>query len=206
MTPYKAIIFDLGKVVFDLSFDLVFQYWATASGKPLEEIKSKFLFDELFDQMERNEMTEAYFRITVSQRLGINITDQEFDKGWCNLYLDVYPELDNLLKNLKKNYRIIALTNTNIIHNRVWRIKYAEILLNFEKIFSSHEMETRKPEANAYQMVLDYLQCNAEETIFLDDNPDNIIGAKNLNIEAILVTSVTQMMNDLTKYGLLQNT
>ena len=53
MNNYEAIIFDLGKVVFDLSFDRTFQFWATASGRELDDIKSKFKFDEFSDQIGR---------------------------------------------------------------------------------------------------------------------------------------------------------
>jgi putative hydrolase of the HAD superfamily len=77
------------------------------------------------------------------------------------------------------------LTNTNTIHNRIWRLKYADTLRHFEKIFSSHEIETRKPERESYQIVLDYLNCKPTETIFLDDNLENILGAKNLGMATV---------------------
>ena len=41
MTQIKAIIFDLGKVVFDLSFDRVFQSWADSPEKSFKETESK---------------------------------------------------------------------------------------------------------------------------------------------------------------------
>ena len=199
---YKAIIFDLGKVVFDLSFDRVFQSWATASGKSFDEIKNKFTFDNLFDQFERNEVTATQFRNTVSQRLNFQLSDEEFDACWCNLYLDIYPGIDDLLINLKQHYKLVALTNTNYIHDKVWRKKYAGTLTHFEKIYASHDMGTRKPEAQAYQLVLDYLGCDARETIFLDDNKNNVAGAKQLGIETILVTSFEQLKQELWKHGL----
>ncbi|MEJ7821732.1 MAG: TlpA disulfide reductase family protein [Chitinophagaceae bacterium] len=46
----------------------------------------------------------------------MKLSDQEFDKGWCDLYLDTYRGIDNLLAELKLNYKIVAFTNTNIIH------------------------------------------------------------------------------------------
>jgi epoxide hydrolase-like predicted phosphatase len=203
MTVFKAIIFDLGKVVFDLSFDRVFQSWANYSGKPFEEIKSNFLFDELFDMFEKNEISPKQFRLSVSQRLGINISDKDFDNAWCNLYLDKYPSIDNLLIGLKSKYKIVALTNTNEIHNLVWRNKYANTLKHFEKIFSSHEMGTRKPEEKSYRIVLNYLNCEPSETIFLDDNLVNIKGAKNIGISTILVNSFDQMKNELHQFGII---
>jgi epoxide hydrolase-like predicted phosphatase len=204
MTDLKAIIFDLGKVVFDLSFDRVFQSWATSSGRPFDDIKIKFVFDEFFDKFEKSEISEEQFREVVSQRLGIRLSDEDFDKGWCDLYLDKYSDIDNMLVKLKSKYRIIALTNTNSIHSNVWRRKYANTLNHFEKIFSSHELATRKPERKIFEIVLDYLNLKPEQTLFLDDNIDNINGAKKIGILTILVTSNAQMKKDINQFAIIE--
>jgi HAD superfamily hydrolase (TIGR01509 family) len=133
----------------------------------------------------------------------MKLSDEEFDKGWCDLYLDAYNDIDNLLSGLKHKHRLVALTNTNAIHYKAWRVKYADTLKHFEKIFSSHEIGTRKPEEKSFKIVLDYLQCKPSETIFLDDNADNIHGADELGIATILVTSQEQMKEELLRYGLL---
>lgn len=44
MAGTKLIIFDLGKVVFDVSFERVFQYWAQKSGQNIRDIADKFVF------------------------------------------------------------------------------------------------------------------------------------------------------------------
>lgn len=197
MRKYKAIIFDLGKVIFDLSFDRTFKYWAIISGLQLKEIKDKFEFDETFVMFEKDEITATQFRSKISERLKLKLTDQEFDEGWCDLYLEAYNGIGNLLIDLKKSYQLVALTNTNSIHSKVWLTKYADTLQHFEKIFCSHEMKVRKPEKEAYQAVFDYLNLPPYQTIFLDDNIENINGANNLGIKTILVSSPTQMINEL---------
>ena len=203
MNNYKAVIFDLGKVVFDLSFDRIFHSWAHASGKPYAETKSRFQFDNTFDLFEKDEITPKEFRTQVSQQLGLALTDEVFDKGWCALYLDTYRGIDNVLAELKPKFQLVALTNTNSIHSNVWNIKYADTLRHFQKIFSSHELKERKPDAKAYQIVLEYLQIEPQQAVFLDDNIDNIEAAEKLGIKAILVTSPEQMTAELQTMGLL---
>jgi putative hydrolase of the HAD superfamily len=199
MKTYEALIFDLGKVVFDLSFDQVFYHWATASGQEAAAIKSRFQFDELFDAFERDDVSADAFRTEVSRRLGFQLTDQAFDEGWCALYLDPYEGVNEVLSNLKNQYRLVALTNTNSIHAQVWKPKYQESLAHFDKVFSSHELGARKPEKQAYQSVLNYLGTKPERAIFLDDSPVNIEGAAQLGIKAILVESPQQMQRDLNQ-------
>ena len=203
MATYKAVIFDLGKVVFDLSFDRIFQFWANASAKRYDEIKSVFQFDVTFDKFERNEITPKEFRARILQKLELTLTDQEFDEGWCDLYLAAYSGIDHLLASLKQKYKLVALTNTNAIHSKVWKIKYAATLRYFQKVFSSHELAARKPDAEAYQLVLDYLQVEPRQAVFLDDNLENIKGADQLGMKTILVTSFAQMATELRANGLL---
>jgi glucose-1-phosphatase len=203
VNPYKAIIFDLGKVVFDLSFDRVFQFWAHASGRPYADIKSRFQFDNTFAKFEKDEITPKEFRAKISKSLKLVLTDEVFDEGWCELYLDTYRGIDALLAILKQKYQLVALTNTNIIHSKVWHIKYAHTLQHFQKIFSSHKLKVRKPDAKAYQIVLDYLQVEPQQAVFLDDNIENVRAAEKLGIKAILVTSTEQMTAELQTMNLL---
>ena len=199
MTSIKAIIFDLGKVVFDLSFDRTFDFWAKASGKQINDIKNNFRFDGPYEKFEIGELTPEQFRLQLSQQLNISLPDKTFDEGWCNLYLDTYKEIDSLLADLKNKFRLVALTNTNEIHETVWTVKYAETLQNFEKVFSSHHIKARKPNEPAHKIVLDYLKLEPKQSVFIDDNAENITGAGKLGIHTILALSPGQVITDLQK-------
>lgn len=194
---YKALIFDLGNVVFNVDFGLIYKYWAEHSGIPYEKIKKYFEADKNFDKFERGDITEEEYRKITNESLGMNLSKKDFDEGLTALYLDETEDINSLLKELKKNYRIIALSNTNIIHKRVWREKYKDTMDRFEKIFSSHEINTRKPETEPYLIALDYLKMKPEEVIFLDDKPENIEPAKTLGMKTITVKSPAQMRFEL---------
>ncbi|MFQ5752824.1 MAG: hypothetical protein ACE5HI_12580, partial [bacterium] len=62
MSPYKALIFDLGNVIFNVSFDGVFHYWAKVSKRDFNDIKRKFEFDTMLEQFERGEITPESYR------------------------------------------------------------------------------------------------------------------------------------------------
>lgn len=196
---YRALIFDLGNVVFNVAFDNIYQHWAKHSGVPFEKIKNYFRKDINFDLLERGDLSEAEYRSITKKNLGMNLSDKIFDEGLTALYLDECEGINPLLKSLKKNYRVIALSNTNSIHKKVWGKKYEDTMNLFEKIFCSHEINTRKPELKPYLIALDYLKLPAEEVIFLDDKEENIEPAKQLGIKTITVTSPEQMRNQLSK-------
>jgi epoxide hydrolase-like predicted phosphatase len=199
MTRYKALVFDLGKVVFDFSFDRTFVFWAKATGKTFEEVKDRFVFDETFYAFERGDISPTEFRTRSCQMLGVSLPDEVFDAGWCDLYLELFPGSLSLLQKLKNDYRLVALTNTNAIHATVWKNMYEEIPSLFERVFSSHEIHARKPEPKAFNHVLNYLDIPANGTIFLDDIRENVDAAAALGMGTIQVTSPAQMIRDLEK-------
>lgn len=201
MLQYRAIIFDGGGVIFTYSFDNTFKYWAEVGGKNINEIKSKFVFDETFKIFEKGQIDASTYRTHVLTMLGLNISNDEFDEGWNSIYLESVPGITQLLQGLRTKYRLVVLTNTNEIHTKKWKIMFASILNYFEKIFSSHEIHARKPERKAYETVLGHLQLNPDEVIFLDDNTEYIQAATRMNIASIHVRSFRQMVVELHKRG-----
>ncbi len=201
MSKYHALIFDCGGVIFTFSFDHAFNYWAMVSGEDISKIKNNFDFDETFKKFEKGEVDSSIFRKHTLSKLGLKISDDEFDNGWNSIYMELVPGITQLLQGLKQKYRLVALTNTNEIHAEKWKTMYASLLSCFEKVFSSHEIHARKPEQKAYSTVLNYLQLETNEVVFLDDNPQYVQAASEMNITSIHVTSFMQMVEDLSKLG-----
>lgn len=203
MNNYKALIFDLGKVIFEVTFEMAYAYWGSLAKTDSEIVRKRFRFDEAYDLFSANKLTEEEYAKHVSGLIQIELSVEQFATGWNKIYLDEFPGIGKTLKKLKENYRLVALTNTNATHARVWPEKYADLLQHFEKIFSSHEMGVIKPEPKSFTIVLDYLQLSPGETIFLDDTAANITGAEQLGIKGIIVTSSTQMITDLKQEGII---
>jgi putative hydrolase of the HAD superfamily len=200
----KALIFDLGNVVYKISFDHALRYWAQAAKADLKHIKDNYAFDEYYDRFEKNQIAPNEFKNHLMEKLKIKFEGDVFEKGWNSIYAEVVPGIPELLAELKKNYRLVALTNTNIVHYPTWVTKYAKELEVFEQVFSSHIIKHRKPEPAAYQVVLDYLQMPPAQTWFFDDHPPNIAAAQTMGINAVLVTSFEKMIGDMKREGIMR--
>ncbi|MBS1594327.1 MAG: HAD family phosphatase [Bacteroidetes bacterium] len=195
------MIFDLGGVVFDYSFEQAYHAWSAITGRPASEIKECFHFSGDFERFERGVITPEQFIASVSTQLGHTFDADSFEKGWNAIYNDVIPGMDQLLASLHTDYPLVALTNTNQIHAKVWKGKYATVLQHFDKVFVSYEMAARKPEQHVFRMVTDYLRLPADHILFLDDNRDYTASAAGMGMHAATVSSYDQVVAALAHHG-----
>ncbi len=189
---FKAVIFDLGGVVFGISLKPVIESWAESTGINPQDLAARFRIDSYYERLEVGGISPAQYREHVCDLLGVRLSDEDFDRGWNSIYLDVLPGIEPLLEELRQSSRLVVLTNTNEIHSKEWRIRYADILTYFERVFASHEIGARKPDPEAFQIVLDYLNIDPQKVAFIDDNPENVRGAEAVGIKGILATATWQ--------------
>ena len=66
----------------------------------------------------------------------------------------------------------------------------------------SYELKVAKPDRKIYEHVLEKLGTRAEESLFLDDKPENITAARALGMKGIVFSTVEQLRADLIAAGL----
>jgi putative hydrolase of the HAD superfamily len=72
-------------------------------------------------------------------------------------------------------------------------IAAAPWLPRFSRTFFSCDLRAVKPEAAAYKAVLDALQVEPDDVVFVDDRPANVAGAEAAGIRAVLFESPDQL-------------
>ena len=197
-----AVILDLGGVVFGISVDRIIKSWAESSGCHPKDIAPKFKVDEYYKLFEIRKISPEEYRSHVCNVLEINISDEDFDKGWNSIYLELLPGIEQLLLQLKDKTRLLVLTNTNEIHAKEWRVRYADILKHFDRVFASHEIGVRKPSPESFHAILDYLGTTPDRVVFFDDTPDNVEGALSVGISSFVVNSPCEVSERLKQMGI----
>ncbi|MCF2497124.1 HAD family hydrolase [Dyadobacter chenhuakuii] len=204
----KNIIFDLGDVILNIDVPVASKSFAELSGREQAEILELFSKNALFRQFETGELDEAGFRNYVREILEFSdLSDEAIDTAWNSLLLDLPPERVELLQNLSKSYRLFLLSNTSSIHitqvNKILEASTGVKKLDdlFETVFLSYEMGLMKPDPQIYQKVLEQAGLKAEETLFLDDNRDNIEAASLLGIDTIHVQKPVTILEYLKDYA-----
>ena len=186
----KALLFDLGGVVIDIDFDLVFSQWAKYSNSNIKDIKSKFSFDHNYEAHERGEISSEEYFTSLRKSLEIDISNSQFEDGWNAIYKGEFPGISDLLNKIKDTFPIYAFTNSNHAHQKVWSRKYSNTLSIFQTVFNSSEIGKRKPESEAFEFVAKHIGVNLYEMVFYDDSIENIIGAKKVGLNTVHVRSI----------------
>ncbi|SEJ49482.1 putative hydrolase of the HAD superfamily [Dyadobacter sp. SG02] len=204
----RNIIFDLGDVILNIDVPIASRSFADLSGREQSEILTIFKESEIFRQFETGAMDEPAFRNYVREILNFpDLSDEAIDTAWNSLLLDLPPERVELLKKLATQYRLFLLSNTSSIHitqvNKILEASTGVEKLGdlFETVFLSYEMGLMKPDPRIYQEVLDKAGLKAEETLFLDDNADNIRSAAQLGIDTIHVQKPVTILEYLRDYA-----
>ncbi len=204
----KNIIFDLGDVILNIDVPVASLSFAKLSGLEQSEILTIFSENELFRQFETGSLDEDGFRNLIRKLVNFpDWTDHVIDTAWNSLLLDLPAERVDLIKKLRSKYRLFLLSNTSSIHitqvNKILEASTGHKSLEelFDKVYVSYEMGLMKPDPNIYLQLLAEQQIVAAETLFLDDNADNIKAAAALGIETIHVQKPVTILEYLKDYA-----
>ena len=199
----KHIIFDLGGVIIKHKTTIIkdilskmpltsaedaFNIWLKQQSRLLKgEIGSK----EFLNELKSSGLTDASL--------------DELERQWSNHYKDeaatVDWELLEFIKTLKTKFNIVLMTDTIDVHDEHNRER--NIYQAFHRVFKSHQEKLAKSEgAEAFLNVLQKLEANPSECIFVDDHMPNIEVANSLGINGILYKNLNNLKNQLKTFGI----
>jgi putative hydrolase of the HAD superfamily len=89
---------------------------------------------------------------------------------------------------LSQKYRLFLLSNTDSIHierfqHRAGISFYRDFYQCFEKVYFSYELGMRKPDADIFEFVIKEHNLLLKNTLFVDDNLQNIESAEKLGLQ-----------------------
>ena len=191
-------MFDLGEVFFvidnkKLDGELIKKTGVSikpATGKHfqfyVDFVEGKISIDEYFDNL----------RKAVNSNVPVNTLKKVYSDAYIK-YSVIDKGMVELAKNLKKNYRLFCVTNTNLLHKNINEER--GLFDVFEKVFSSTESKRLKNKA-WFKNILNEINLKGSECIFIDDLSENISQAKETGINTIQFTNKESLLNDLAKY------
>lgn len=189
----KNIIFDLGKVLVDYNFDRLYKELGYI---PQTESLMESSVSVLEFESGRISWQEFYQKLKNIYKFEHNIA--EFEKVWCSVFTKL-TELVDYAKELKKNFNVYILSNTDEIHfNSIWR-QFPKLHFFKDNLMLSYQLNSVKPQKDIYQRALKIFDLKPEECLFIDDKYENILGAQAIGMTGILHKNAKETKKNIKK-------
>lgn len=201
MTP-EFIYFDLGNVLLNFDRDQQFQQLADAAGVSLEAAREAT--DEPINlEVETGRMSTAELYVHFCQVTNSRPPFEDFAQAYNDIFVP-NAEIRPLLAKLKETgIRMAILSNTSELHwNFVFELD-PELFTYFgERPICSYEVGAMKPDPQVFDAAIKLAGVPAEKILFMDDRQENVDGAIESGIDAVLFTDAEQLRADLKERGI----
>lgn len=189
----KNIIFDFGQVLIDIAPERVDVLFRQALGHRYESAFRALIEQDVFNRLEVDALSEESFIWAIQHASGGELGGREILRIWNAMLVGIPAHRLKFLAKLREQYRVFLLSNTNSIHLKaIYRYLEQEHQIYdfdtrfFDRAWYSHEIKLRKPDPAIYQYILNAAKIKPEETLFIDDNPDNVVEARRAGIVGIV--------------------
>lgn len=181
----KAIIFDLGRVLVDYEHAHTLSGLAAICQLPVDKIR-QLTSGETAEKMGVGHLSARKFHAYLTTHAGVQT---DFD-----LFINAYAA--GIVRNemaltyarllcLRADCRVGVVSNTNEAHV-LWLRRQLPELGEFHTVIMSSEVGLVKPDPAIYRLALERLEASPEQSIFIDDLPENVQGARAVGMAGIV--------------------
>ncbi len=201
----RHIIFDLGGVLINIDYKLTEQAFIDAGINNFPQLYSQLQQSDLFDNLETGKIGRDAFMAAMKEAAHTGITEEQILKAWNAMLLDFPVRRLQILQQLRLYHDLFLLSNTNEIHEETFNniLMHSHGIPNigvfFDKVYLSHRVGLRKPNKEIFERVLNDNGLKPEHTLFIDDSPQHIEGAKLTGIQTIYLEKGMTIEKDVFK-------
>jgi glucose-1-phosphatase len=190
MTLVKNIIFDLGNVLYDIDFKIMYKRFHELGIPNFENHFTLNQSDPLFFDLEKGFIDEVTFCNRFNQLYNLSLDKDQIIEAWNSLLIGFREKSLDWLKSNQSNFSLFLYSNTNQPHQDYFLAQYTREIGGdfntlFKKPYYSHEMGMRKPDPASFQYILDQEGLKAAETLFIDDNEPNVAAAASVGFQVL---------------------
>jgi len=199
METIESVIFDWGGVLINDPAPGLMQYCTKAlcvANEDYIKAHSKFA-----DDFHKGLICEDTFWEQICSEL--NVPKPDIPSLWAEAFEAAYiPRNDmfSMAASLQENgYRTAILSNTELPAMQYFLQQRYDM---FDVLVFSCAEGVKKPDRKIYELTLEKLGSLPEQSVFIDDNPEYINGAKEVGINTVLFQSVGQVKNELARLSI----
>jgi putative hydrolase of the HAD superfamily len=197
----QVVLFDLGGVLVELRGVPAMMTWLK-NRVSIEGMWKLWLESPTVRRFESGRMRPEEFAEQITRELSLPVDPKEFIAGFKSWLTGLYPGALELVRSVPSRFTRATLSNTSALH---WQRLMTEFQLEhaFDRHFASHLTGKMKPDREAFQHVLDTLECRPGSVFFLDDNALNVEGAREIGMQAVQVRGPDGARHALVEAGIV---
>lgn len=197
----EAILFDMGGVMVNCDPKPALSAFAAGLGKPYEEVYAAIANEEVISPFELGQISpEDYFE-KVKATLGCDLNYQDFVVTW-NSIITEFPESTQLIKTLRSRYRLVALSNTNELHQE-HMINTMPNLKGLHDWATSWEIGSAKPDTQIFEVAVQKAGVCRDNILYIDDRKEFVEAGRQFGLIAAHCFGPVQLQAALQKLGVL---
>lgn len=201
----KAVVFDMGGVLLNLDFDKCIKEFQERAGfMDIAGYLDTYHQKGFIGDLEGGVISEDEFYDECLRHCAPGTSRQVAYECFISLLVGLNKPLMEMLKRLRKDYRLYLLTNNNPLSRRAFdKMVLEEMGLKSDDIFThqfySYEMKLQKPCREIFEKTVEGIGCRPEEILFVDDSPANCAAAEEVGIKTLLYTPGADVSAALNK-------
>jgi putative hydrolase of the HAD superfamily len=190
VTPYKALIFDLGGVLYNISYVATSRAFQSLGWNDFDAFYSQAAQSGWFDDLETGRISPEAFIQRVQIKLGTHLPPSEIIQAWNAILLELPLHRVEWLEQLSKHKPLYLLSNTNEIHLEAIAKadtdgRWNRLLNCFQKAYFSCRVGMRKPDTEIFSHVLAENRLAPSEVLFVEDSEQHIRSANALGMHTL---------------------
>jgi len=191
------IVFDLGNILVDVDY----RRFTDAMGWDYE-IFMEFFASDFFREFEMGKHNEEEFFIKLNEYIPLQPDDEKRYRDNIHLTFSMRPQTWAKMHWLRNHYNIFLFSNTNSLDfDAVDKKLELKRIMRF--LYVSYVQGFIKPDPRSYARMEELFNLDPAETLFVDDRPENIEGAKNAGWHAELIENEARLFEVLDEYGII---
>ncbi|MFH0867881.1 MAG: HAD-IA family hydrolase [Candidatus Woesearchaeota archaeon] len=191
----KTILCDLGNVIVFVNEEKIIEGLSKFSNKNKGCIYRFFKNSISRKGFDKGKITAEQFFRSFKNDLNLKLNFNQFRKIWCSCFSQ-NKEMEELLKKLKKNYKLVLLSNTDKMHFTYIKNNYP-ILSIFDDFILSYKVGHKKPSPLIYLYALKKTGRFPSHILYIDDIKEYARIAKFLGIKSIQYKNFEKLKRDL---------
>jgi len=209
MSTVKNILFDFGGVIVSLNKQQALDRFTKIGFPNIEDYLNEFRQRGIFLEYEEGKINPEDFYKEFRRLAGNdNISKEAIDSGWLGFLVEIPDYKYELLKELRKKYKVYLLSNTNPsvmgwAKSNDFSPEGLPITAFFDKCYLSYEIGYTKPDREIFDFIITDSGMEPSETLFFDDGKANIEMADKLGFQTYLTDQNEDLRKVFVDRGLL---